>query len=615
MGESAAPQTSTCPEGGPVNCLLLAVLFGMVLVAAGAPAAAATRVTESARDIPVAGDVDVVVVGGSTGGVGTLGMITKYYHGYRGGFTAEADKGTEAIGARVWGIGKAEYWRRANREAGADIWFGCLGCGALVEGGVVRGAIVATPAGRGVVLAKTVVDATGNADVAAAAGAETSYTSGEHVGVQGAGLPPITLGAGYTNTDYMFADDTDVVDFWHLFVYARGKFADAYDLGQLVDTRERRRIVGDVTLTPMDMILDRTWPDTVSMHQSDFDSHGFTVHPIFLLRPPGREGMTVYVPLRALVPKGLDGILVTGLGASAHRDAVPVIRMQPDVQNQGYAAGVIAATAAASAASVRNADLAGVQQHLVQIGCLPKEVLGHKDSFPLPKERVAEAVRNVEKGHQELAVILSQPETALPLLRQAYAKADGDARLAYAHILGMMRDPTGAETLAAAVRSAGAFDKGWNYVGMGQYGMSISPLDSYIIALGRTRDPGALEPILEKVALLDASKEFSHHRACAMALEALADKRAARPLADLLAKPGMTGYATTTVDEARRIAAVGGGTETRPRNDSLRELVVARALYRCGDHDGVGRKVLERYAADLRGHYARHARAVLAERK
>ena len=34
----------------------------------------------------------------------------------------------------------------------------------------------------------------------------------------------------------------------NLFVYAKEKFSKAFDLGQLVDTRERRRIVGDFTL-------------------------------------------------------------------------------------------------------------------------------------------------------------------------------------------------------------------------------------------------------------------------------------------------------------------------------------------------------------------------------
>ena len=57
---------------------------------------------------------------------------------------------------------------------------------------------------------------------------------------------------------------------------------------------------------------------------------------------------------------------------------------------------------------------------------------------------------------------------------------------------------------------------------MGQYGASVSPLDSLIIALGRTGDRRALKPIIEKVEQLDAGSEFSHCRAVAMALETLA---------------------------------------------------------------------------------------------
>jgi hypothetical protein len=285
--------------------------------------------------------------------------------------------------------------------------------------------------------------------------------------------------------------------------------------------------------------------------------------------------------------------------------------MQPCVQNQGYAAGAAASMAASSACDVRNIDLRGLQRSLVKDNLLPEHVLEDKDSFPLPKERVAKAVASVPKDHPDLAVILSHKETALPMLREAYAKAaDAQTRLVYAHILGIMGDATGAEALAAQVKAATEWDKGWNYVGMGQFGMSISPLDSYIIALGRTKDARALPTLLEKAATLDASVQFSHHRACAMALEALGDKRAAPVLAAVLAKPGMTGYATTTIDEAKA-QIEPSGTATKMRNDSLRELVLARALYRCGDQGGLGRKILERYAKDLRGIYARHATAVL----
>jgi HEAT repeat protein len=195
----------------------------------------------------------------------------------------------------------------------------------------------------------------------------------------------------------------------------------------------------------------------------------------------------------------------------------------------------------------------------------------------------------------------------MPLLREAHesAKTQKD-KLAFARVLGMLGDGTGTGTLIAAIR-AQAWDKGWNFRGMGQFGRSLSLLDSLIIALGRTRDKRAVEPILEKLNGLDAKKAFSHHRAVAMALEALADPAAAKPLADLLRKPQMTGHARATVQSAIETP--------RARNSSLRELVVARALYRCGDHEGLGEKILQAYARDLRGHFSRHARAVLGEPK
>lgn len=596
--------------------------------------------------LPVLGSYDVVVVGGGTGGapagiaaarqgaktlvveylyglggVGTMGLISSYYYGYREGFTKEIDQGVTELGGQGAGQSvqgkpwnnhvKIEWYRRELRKAGADIWYGVLGCGAFVDGNRVKGVVVATPQGRGVILAKVVVDSTGNAAIAAAAGAECIYTGGEHIAVQGTGLPYWELGARYTNTDYAFIDDIDVVDAWQSFLAARKKFANRYDLGQLIDTRERRQIVGDFSLSPMDVYLDRTYPDSVVRASSNFDSHGFTVHPMFMLKPPDHAAVPCYVPYRCLLPKGIEGVLVTGLGVSAHRDVMPVIRMQPDVQNQGYATGVAAATAVREGKGLREIDIRQLQQHLVQKGNLPADVLMQGDSFPLPKERIEQAVRNVPKDSNEIEVLFAQAETALPLLREAYKTAASESdKLAYAHILGILDDPTGAKTLAGAV-AAREWDKGWKYTGMGQFGPSISPLDSLIIALGRTRKDIALAPILGKVNQLDSQHELSHHRAVAMALESLGNPAAARPLADLLRKPGMAGHAWTDIDAAtRNIPASDVDTTVRER--TLRELILARALYRCGDCDGLGEKILGQYARDLRGHYARHAIAILA---
>jgi len=596
------------------------------------------------REVPVREEVDVFVAGGGPaglaaawaaarqgartllveylnglGGVGTMGLISKYYYGYIKGFTAEVDAGVQALGdgrpqGPAWNPQwKAEWYRQELRKAGADVWFRTLGCGAFVCEGRVAGVVVATPHGRGVVLAKVVIDSTGNSDIAAAAGAETVYTDEMSVAVQGSGLPPWKVGTGYTNTDWTFIDDADMVDVWRAYVTAKNKYTDAYDLGQLQDTRERRRIVGDFTLSPMDISLGRTFPDTIVISRSNFDTHGYTEHPVFLIRPPDREAMLVNVPYRCLLPKGLEGILVTGLGVSAHRDAMPVIRMQPDIQNQGYAAGVAAAMAAAGGTPLRQIDLKAVQGHLVDKGNMPDTVLTDADSLPMPPERVAEAVRHAAEDYNDLAIVLAHIEQATPLLREAYGKAETPkGKLAYAHILGMVGDGTGVGTLLSAVEST-AWDKGWDYTGMGQFGMSMSALDSLIVALGRTRDGRAVDVLIRRMEQLETDSEFSHHRAVAMACETLGDPDAAPALAALLRKPGMMGHAFTHIREAL------AGTPPSPvdnstRNNSLKELTLARALYRCGDHEGLGEKILRQYANDLRAHYARHAQGVLGQK-
>ena len=191
------------------------------------------------------------------------------------------------------------------------------------------------------------------------------------------------------------------------------------------------------------------------------------------------------------------------------------------------------------------------------------------------------------RQYEGLEKLFTQPETTLPLLRAAYAEAEmPQDRFTYAHILAIMGDPTGAEDLAQAVRALD-WDKGWQYRGMGQFGSSISGVDSFIIALGRTRQNEALSPIIEKVRQLGPEHAFSHHRAVAVALESLTLSEAAPALAALLNKPDMMGHAFTSLDVAQQ-SIQASPTDNTTRERSLRELVLARALYRCGDDHGLG---------------------------
>ncbi len=596
------------------------------------PIQTAKTIHQAERQIPVLGRYRVVVVGGGTGGapagiaaarkgaktlvieylyglggVGTEGAISSYYWGNRVGFTA-----TVLDGAVKWPIEpKKEWYRQQLLKAGGKIWFGTIGCGAVVKGTNVVGAVVATPYGRGVVLADTVVDSTGNSDIAAAAGAECMYTDASEFGMQGTGLPGRRLGGSYNNTDFTIVDETDLLDMWRMFVFSKAKYAAAFDQGRLIDTRERRRIVGDFTISILDEINERTYPDSVVRTYSNFDTHGYTIDPYFLLEHPETRGIYVYIPFRAMLPKGLEGIIVTGLSISAQRDAIPLIRMQADIQNGGYAAGLAAAQAAYVGVPVRHIDVKQLQEELVKIGNLPKSVLTDKDSYPIPEARVAAAVEALPRG-MGASVIMAAPKRAVPLLKKALAKASAADKLVYAKALAVLGQDDGVDLLLDKVRGATKWDKGWNYKGMGQFGAALSPLDDLIICLGRAGNPKVLPVIFEKMKLLDAHSEFSHFRAVGLALELLRDPRAAKPLADLLAKPGITGHVQSDIAKAKKEGVPGGTTAEKPRRESLRELLLARALFRCGDYQGIGRKILQQYTHDLRGHLARHAKAVLA---
>lgn len=141
--------------------------------------------------------------------------------------------------------------------------------------------------------------------------------------MQGSGLPPYELDRPTFNTDYLFACDSDVVDATAAFTMAHDKFANHFDVAQMLDTRERRRITGEIELQPMDFFAHRRYRDTIVIARSNFDTHGFILHPMFLLKPAEHQPYSANVPFRALLPKNREGILVTGLGISAHRDCMP----------------------------------------------------------------------------------------------------------------------------------------------------------------------------------------------------------------------------------------------------------------------------------------------------
>jgi len=605
--------------------------------------------------IPVIGDYDVVVVGGGTagapaaisaarkgvktllieylhglGGIGTFGFIGRYTAGYRKGFTEEIDKAMQAMAppshprhikkdSSEWPLDwKAEWYRKEVRKAGGEIWFQTIASGVWKNGGRIEGVIIHTPFGDGIVRCKCVIDSTGSADMAIAAGSAFEYTGEKSLAIQGAGLGKFDPGDHYNNTDWTFVDDTDMPDVTRLFIQGKMKNQGHYDIGKLPQTRERRRIIADYNVSVFDMVNHRTYPDTISFHKSNFDTHGFTEDIYFTINPPeGSHALfEVKLPLRSLLPKGLENILVTGLGAGAHRDAMPIIRMQPDLQNQGYAAGIVAAESVLQNRKIRLLDIRSIQRQLVEKGTLPAEVLQETGDYTISTREIQEAVAQVYNHYSGLEKILAFPEKAIPFLKKGYKKAPKQEKIHYANILCMLHTSIGWETVLEQVRTFTAWDKGWNYRGMHQFGFSVSRLDNYVMALGYSRRNETIPELLRLGRLLTPQSEFSHIRAFSIAAGQLASGDFQPVLAQLLRATDMAGHHIANEQEASEKISLNiidsvYVLEDSSRNKALKELYVAQALYRCGDNEGLARQILQNYAAGMEGHYARFAYEVL----
>ena len=544
----------------------------------------------SARTVPA---YDVVVVGGGTGGapaafaaaregakvlvvefmnalggIATEGRIGSYYFGNKNGFTAELERGVKTVGVNYCQA-KGEWFRRELGRLGADIWFAAAFVDARVENGTITAVKVAFSEGGSVwVPCKVVIDATGNSDVAAAAGCRTSYLTPDELCLQGAGVAPQFLVRKGGNSDIGFVNVNDPNDLTYFLLRARMSLPDrTWNVAQLIGTRERRRIVGEFVLDPVDVIVGRTYADTICQTISNFDTHGQTCHPIFFDRSPGERGdqHPANIPFRCYLPKEVDGLLVTGLGISAHRDAMPVVRMQADIQNGGYAMGLAAAMAVREGIPPRKVDVKSLQRKLVEEGTLGREVLTMADS-PAPKE-----------------------EERCVLRKEAAAAA------------------------MSALKDA-AWDKGWNYKGMSQFGRSVSEMDRTIIALARGGCTDAVPVIIAKASELKGDDAYSHFRALAMAFEKLGDAKAIPALVRLLKLPGVAGHAFAP-DAVPPVPRFSNAEANRERSDVLKELCLARALYRLGDAEGLGRQTLEAYAKDPRGAFSAHAKMVLGRLK
>jgi len=429
-------------------------------------------VAEPARQIPVYAEVDVAVCGGGPAGVcaaiaaartgaktllierhgffggmltaGWLGTIAKFNDRSQTqpdypnpnliirGIPLELIRRLQAAGALV-GQPERDLWLRYDveamkraaaqmlQEAGVKLLLHTWVAQAILDGAILRGVFLENKSGRQAVLAKVVVDCTGDGDVAARAGAP--YELGDDLqpmtlqfragGVEVADYPArITIKSSpklypliekaYREGKYAIPQRTPwmsslprhdqvIVNGTRLMGSAvdadaltraevEGRkqeeflidflrqhyppFHDAYliDTGTQVGTRETRRIMGEYLLTAEDVLAFRTFDDAIARCAYPIDVHSHRGHGVKMVFFPSGKSYTV--PYRCLVPQRIENLLVSGRCVSATREALGSLRVTSQCMALGHAAGTAAALPVQHRTTPRRLDVALLQAML-----------------------------------------------------------------------------------------------------------------------------------------------------------------------------------------------------------------------------------------------------------
>jgi NADPH-dependent 2,4-dienoyl-CoA reductase/sulfur reductase-like enzyme len=270
-------------------------------------------------------------------------------------------------------------------EAGVRTLLHCWGVDAIMDGNTIRGAVVESKSGRQAILAKVVVDTTGDGDLFAAAGApyqRCKYSIGlvSRIGnldkVDDAkanrtkipkGLGAITPipGVNWVNMTGPMADGLDVAELSRLemnhrrFIWKnvqRIRSTPGYEHVFLMETapqlgvRITRMLRGVKTLTMQGFKAGSRFPDVVAVGGAAGCNHD-----------------EWQIPYGALVPKNnVENVLAAGRCISAELKMADMVRVIPICWITGHAAGVAAAVAVEDRCHARDVDVSKVQRVLKQ---------------------------------------------------------------------------------------------------------------------------------------------------------------------------------------------------------------------------------------------------------
>ncbi|MDQ0115189.1 FAD-dependent oxidoreductase [Paenibacillus harenae] len=135
--------------------------------------------------------------------------------------------------------------------------------------------------------------------------------------------------------------------------------------GEQIGIRETRRIVGDYVLTQQDFLEMRTFPDDIARNAYFIDIHMATSKDKMAIHHLP-HGRSHGVPYRCLLPLGIDNLWVAGRAASSDRVVQGSLRVMPNCFAMGQAAGTAAYLAGLNGLTSREVIIDELQRLLIE---------------------------------------------------------------------------------------------------------------------------------------------------------------------------------------------------------------------------------------------------------
>lgn len=501
------------------------------------------------------------------GGIGTGGGIHVYYFGVKGGLQEEVDQrvreamplfGTPAQVGGFHPEAKKLVLDSMLAEAGVALCHEAHLHDVQTANGRVQQVSLATPGGARTVHARAWIDATGDGDVAARAGA--TFRLGRcgdgllHAYGQSSGRARIedaTAKLQIINFDAGFCDPTDAHDFTRARLDAITHYVQArYDaesrptyIAPHLGVRQSRHFETDYTVSLDDLINRRRFPDCVGYTGCHYDNHARdyefeTDEAAFWVwicqQWYGR--LACEIPFRALLPRNLENVVLACRALGVSEEAHHSLRMQRDMQRIGEAAGVAAAVAVNGNVDFRRIALNELREHLTATGAIKlndssEEEFGRiagPDYFAAGSETLAGWLRELREGPATVALwhLYRAQEAARPHVTPLLDSPDTTISWRAAALLAMWQDERAEPRLWRAIRTR-EDDRTRDITRPQQEWFYMARWYAALTLLKRCLTPRSL-PVLEELSA-DVSLALNLRNAVALACAALAQRHALSP--------------------------------------------------------------------------------------